>query len=508
MLIEYIVTRMDTGQLLRGGETIPIGTMTQQQIFGTRLSVDRSAFQVYTIMRGAKTAQNNEFEYNYQNIVTPIGIRRELQIHQKVIEVGDTLTLGAQLVGITPAIQPIIITAGGTLAQPPLADPFVPATGLTGAVSLRDFFPYGTDTSQNIADAGTIDLTAQATNRIQGGFLASMPTAGIYEACVDLYEDANNDGVYERLIASVGNGYPVKLTSTLGFIAKWWEAFHADPWTGATTRHFLYVVMVKDSNDFVVAQLQQHFTVITSALNNPPTIPVPPSPPAPGITGGAFVQNVGHANSVTLNTTLAIPVVPTVPIGDLMLVRYELDTAQASAPTCADSQGNVYTLDKQGAANTRESGVFSTPVTKQLTNIDTITITFATATTKKSGGADQFSGMNMSSTRVDVSGSQDSAGAITNPSASVATANANDLLYGTTGISGPVAEGYTEDANGWTSLASDGTSGGAASGNRTSRAAYRFVTIASGSFAPPYAYAPVLGTARSVQDLIVAYKQA
>lgn len=90
-----------------------------------------------------------------------------------------------------------------------------------------------------------------------------------------------------------------------------------------------------------------------------------------------FPGRVGQAEASNSAGTLQVVVgAAGVPLGERVHVVFGSTNLSSDAPpTCADSKGNVYTLDDTGGAATRTATVFSAKVTTPLVNGDTITVT-------------------------------------------------------------------------------------------------------------------------------------
>lgn len=86
------------------------------------------------------------------------------------------------------------------------------------------------------------------------------------------------------------------------------------------------------------------------------------------------VSNTGTGSATSLTATLGATGVP---LGDRVAVAVNTANVAADAsPTCADSKGNVYVIDKEHASVGRRPVVFSALVTTPLVTGDTITVSF------------------------------------------------------------------------------------------------------------------------------------
>ena len=147
----------------------------------------------------------------------------------------------------------------------------------------------------------------------------------------------------------------------------------------------------------------------------------------------AFGRALGTGAINTSGTTVVITTSATATVGEWIVVRVATDNLSATTPTftCADSAANTYAVDIEGARSASAGagiagGVFSAPVTTQLTAGDTITVTLSGATFAKASTAHAFTGVGGRR----ASGTNSANGASTTPSVTLTTPVSGDLVVG------------------------------------------------------------------------------
>ena len=180
----------------------------------------------------------------------------------------------------------------------------------------------------------------------------------------------------------------------------------------------------------------------------------------------------------------------------------------SSAPTCADSKGNVYTVAKTTAngspstpgSQTVRSTTFTAPINVALVQNDRIQVAMPSALSPAEITADEFGGVAFTSP-VDKSNTGQGTG--TTPGTNIATgttSQADELVIASMAVSGPTTDTYTEDVLGeFTSLTRVGTNTGGT--DLTLNTAYKSVLQVA-----TYKYQPNLGTSRGWLEEIITLK--
>jgi hypothetical protein len=147
----------------------------------------------------------------------------------------------------------------------------------------------------------------------------------------------------------------------------------------------------------------------------------------------AFGRDLGTGQINTSGTTVVITTIATADVGEWIIVRVATDNLSATTPTftCADSAGNTYAVDIEGARSASAGAgiagaVFSAPVTSQLASGQTITVTLSGATFAKAAVAQAFTGVGGRR----ASGTNSANGLSTAPSATLTTPVSGDLVIG------------------------------------------------------------------------------
>lgn len=95
------------------------------------------------------------------------------------------------------------------------------------------------------------------------------------------------------------------------------------------------------------------------------------------------------AQSTTNNTTLVIPVTSTIPVGSKLILGINKSTTAGTTngpSSVVDSKGNTWAKNAHSCrATTHDMSIYSSTVTSQLVNGDTVTVTFAAISTRKAG---------------------------------------------------------------------------------------------------------------------------
>jgi hypothetical protein len=188
-------------------------------------------------------------------------------------------------------------------------------------------------------------------------------------------------------------------------------------------------------------------------------------------------------------------------LGRTVIVTVAMDP-DAGAVTCADSEGNIYSLDADKTNGSGTTGVralaFSAPVTAALQTGDTITVTFQNNVACKAISAAEFIGIGGVDQTVGAIG--DSISPSSGPTSP--TAQPNELLLGVIGVETKLVHAFTGGA-GYTVLARAQSDPNAGSPGRhvTINPEFRFVT-ATGS----YVADGTLSSRRLWAASIVAYR--
>jgi hypothetical protein len=222
------------------------------------------------------------------------------------------------------------------------------------------------------------------------------------------------------------------------------------------------------------------------------------SPPAMGT--ASLVKTVGSAVMKASGTALSV-VVPAsgVALGNTLLIRVATDYTAAGG-TITDARGNTYTRDRTAAntGNTMRASLFRATITTALQPGDLITFT-STAVAARVMVVDEFEDV-LAPTVIDQQNGATNVS--TAPNVAVTTTNANDLVYGLCAVQGPLGDEFDNDPL-WLPLDRAGTSGGAATSNKTVGGAHRSVVAAA-----QYRYQPLLGTSASWITFVMAYRNA
>jgi hypothetical protein len=213
-----------------------------------------------------------------------------------------------------------------------------------------------------------------------------------------------------------------------------------------------------------------------------------------------FVQNVGSVVSEASDLHVGVTVPDGgIPAGHFLLISVMQDYT-GGAPSVADNRGNTYTVDRSSsdAGLTTRATLLSAPVHGALVAGDVIYVTFPTAVANKVVTIDEFSGISFSAPLDRSNGRQ---GASSSPVANLAmTSQADELLFGFVGVSGPLSDSYTEDRGAeWTTLQRKGTEANGA--NVTLNSAWKSVNATS-----LFAYSPTLGVSRDWLAIAASYK--
>jgi hypothetical protein len=181
------------------------------------------------------------------------------------------------------------------------------------------------------------------------------------------------------------------------------------------------------------------------------------------------VTHQGSSNSKTTQSSLTTAANVAASVGQLIVVTAAC-LANATAPACSDTKGNVYTLAKTLPFNASGNSVcvFWAPCTSALVfSTDTVTVNFGVSSTAQVIDIWNCGGLATTSP-VDVNVS--TTGNSATPSlASGTLANASEAVFGIIAANGPIGDTFTVDTgNGWSSAAPTnhaGTTGGAQTSN-------------------------------------------
>jgi hypothetical protein len=209
----------------------------------------------------------------------------------------------------------------------------------------------------------------------------------------------------------------------------------------------------------------------------------------------AFVKTVGTATCGGTSDVVTVPA-GGVAAGNTLVVRVGLrdGTVSSFMPTVSDSKGNSYQLDVDQVSTSVRVAVFSAHVATALAAADTVTVSHPSIDSTAIA-VEEYAGV-VDTGRVDQTAS--GAGSSANPTATVATTNADALIVGSVVQNQP--EGATQPGA-WTGLSSVLADCGGAPREMSLHRAYR-IESATGS----YTYDPTLSVSRQWADVIAAYK--
>ncbi len=211
---------------------------------------------------------------------------------------------------------------------------------------------------------------------------------------------------------------------------------------------------------------------------------------------GSFSQYLGFGPS-----SVDIPITADVTAGNSVIVTFLWGGLSSGETTsCTDSQGNSYSVD----VNEYYSGAGLYTIVCSAHNVsaigtsDTITLTFSSGTYGVSATVHEFSGLAAVAT-LDQVASNNGSSATPSSGSTATTTQAEELLVGAIGVSGPPTDSFTP-GSGYTALSSVGFTG---VWNGTIRPEYRIVS-ATGS----YQADGTLGTSSGWAAGIATYKAA
>lgn len=219
---------------------------------------------------------------------------------------------------------------------------------------------------------------------------------------------------------------------------------------------------------------------IITTLRAGPCVPVPPPQGS-----ATYVGRVGANASTTSGSTIAVTVpVGGVPAGATLVVAAS-ESFAGTSPTCIDTRGNTYSQIRTAAdgSSTQRGVAFRATIATPLLSGDLITVSFGGSRAVRAIVVDQFAGLSVGTVDVQngVSGSSAS------PSvSSLATTNADDLLYGVVFASQSAASGLTNTdvLHQWTGLPAAGTT---TAGGTADKAIYAAFRVVGQSVVPTYA---------------------
>ncbi|NOY71716.1 MAG: hypothetical protein GXP14_04970 [Gammaproteobacteria bacterium] len=164
-----------------------------------------------------------------------------------------------------------------------------------------------------------------------------------------------------------------------------------------------------------------------------------------------FVQTVGQgasASSTSFNTTSVLSVSSNVSAGNSLIITMVLDQGSGLGVTCSDSQGNSYTIDLDRNDTVMRSVTCSAHNVTALTTADTFTITHPWIWGRVIS-VHEFSGLSASTT---LDGSSAAGGSVVSTNSGSTNTNlADELLFGSISVEGPIADGFTS-GTGYTPL--------------------------------------------------------
>jgi len=211
---------------------------------------------------------------------------------------------------------------------------------------------------------------------------------------------------------------------------------------------------------------------------------------------GSFSQYFGFGPS-----SVDIPITANVAAGNSVIVTFLWGGwSSAETTSCTDSQGNSYSVD----VNEYYSGaglytiVCSAHNVSALGTSDMITLTFSSGTYGVAATVHEFSGLAAVAT-IDQAASNNGSSATPSSGSTATTTQADELLVGAIGVSGPPTDSFTP-GSGYTVLSSIGFTG---VWNGTIRPEYQIVS-ATGS----YQADGTLGTSSGWAAGIATYKAA
>lgn len=222
----------------------------------------------------------------------------------------------------------------------------------------------------------------------------------------------------------------------------------------------------------------------------------------PAVSGSAsLIKHVGDASTSVTGTKLTITVPPAGVSAGSTLIAKAAHAYTSGSPSMADSRGNTWTLHKTSpnASLTMRAALFSAQIDTALQGGDTIQLATSASVGNKTFSVDEFSNL-IFGTALDVVNNNGSTSTTPGTSLSIATTQADDLVYGMVAVNGPLSEGYTEDGLGeFTGLVRTGTSSG--SGDVTVNGAFKSVAVTG-----TYGYKPTLAVSEPWVEIIAAFK--
>lgn len=217
----------------------------------------------------------------------------------------------------------------------------------------------------------------------------------------------------------------------------------------------------------------------------------------------AFVQNLGAVGSSVSGTTLVLTLsglAQAVAVGNYIIIHCA--NASVAATSCADSQGNTYSLDASGPAVDPRVHLFSAKVTTALNNGDTITVTSGSSS-GRTFRAVEYSGLDPSS-RFDTSAGGSGSSAAADSTTTGTLAQADNLIVAVVGHVATTTNYAWETLSPvWNDLGTSVSTGTV----RTGHAAYRVVSSTSGvaakaTWTTSRAWAALVGVYKAAPDSV------
>jgi hypothetical protein len=186
----------------------------------------------------------------------------------------------------------------------------------------------------------------------------------------------------------------------------------------------------------------------------------------PALAAITKVRDLGTAFSVVPGTSLSVTVPsPGVAAGDRIVIAFVMDLA-TGAVSASDTRGNAYSVDADVASSlglgVRRTLILSANASTALVAGDTITVSFGLISVLKAMVVTEFSGIAPAGALDRTSTRSNSLPDVSPTSGfTVATSQADELLFGAIGVLQPLASGFTPGPS-YTALPRAGTSTGGA----------------------------------------------
>lgn len=249
-----------------------------------------------------------------------------------------------------------------------------------------------------------------------------------------------------------------------------------------------------------------------TVVNRPPLVTVTKSGNTAGVSiSDRTASSIGDpvlAGQVQNTTGIINITAPSVPIGSTLFVAVSFqDLNNDASPTCADTGGNIYVLDKriQSSTGRTEALLFRAPVTVSLVAGNTITLSGLGSASGRAFAGSAFYVVGLSASPVDQT-AVGGTGTSTSPdSGNITTTQATEILVGVAAIAAGGSVTYTQDAQYSSTIPTIGTTGvnGGGGNDRTLMVGTRKLTATETNN-----YAPSISSSQVWCAALVSYKGA